>query len=419
MGFRHQVEVNMLKTLRLKNFKSWEDTGKIEFAPITAFYGANSSGKSSIIQSLLLLKQTLESTDRELPLFYGDDNTPLAYVNLGGFEDVVHRGETRRNISFEFSWTSDTPIEIKDASQRKSLSELKTSDFSFSTEIHKLKSGKDSVAKLTYKVGDSAFSLIRTDKSEYKLETERPPFKLVRHTGRAWAFPKPDNFYGFPAQVRNYYQNANFLPDLELKLENFLDSLNYLGPLREYPRRQYHWPKTRPQGVGKRGELVVQALAYAMNEGMELNHGKGKRKKKFDAFIADWLKQLNLLSDFKLSAPTGDGGIYKLALKKERNSKEVSLPDVGFGVSQVLPLIVLLCYVTPGSVVLIEQPEIHLHPAVQTLLADLIIEAALYRKVQIIFESHSEHLLRRLQRRVAEEVISNNDLKVYFMTRPL
>jgi predicted ATPase len=89
---------------------------------------------------------------------------------------------------------------------------------------------------------------------------------------------------------------------------------------------------------------------------------------------------------------------------------------VGFGVSQILPVLVLCYYVPEGSTLILEQPEIHLHPAVQAGLADVFIDAIKTRKIQIIVESHSEHLLRRLQRRVAEESesLSNTDIAIYF-----
>ena len=98
-------------------------------------------------------------------------------------------------------------------------------------------------------------------------------------------------------------------------------------------------------------------------------------------------------------------------------SSEVALTDVGFGVSQILPVIVLLYYVPEGSTILLEQPEIHLHPAVQSELADLILKASSARNLQVIIESHSEHLLRRLQRRVAEENgTTAQDLKLFFFS---
>jgi predicted ATPase len=70
--------------------------------------------------------------------------------------------------------------------------------------------------------------------------------------------------------------------------------------------------------------------------------------------------------------------------------------------------------VQEGSTVILEQPEIHLHPLAQAHLADVIINVAVHRRVQVVLESHSEHLLLRLQRRVAEEMVSADDVKLYF-----
>ena len=91
-----------------------------------------------------------------------------------------------------------------------------------------------------------------------------------------------------------------------------------------------------------------------------------------------------------------------------------TLTDAGFGVSQVLPALVLLYYVPEGSTVLMEQPEIHLHPSVQSGLADVILTVARTRNVQVIVESHSEHLLRRFQRRIVEGEMAPDDVKLYF-----
>jgi predicted ATPase len=101
-------------------------------------------------------------------------------------------------------------------------------------------------------------------------------------------------------------------------------------------------------------------------------------------------------------------------VQRDAQSSEALLTDVGFGVSQVLPALVLLYYVPEGSTVLMEQPEIHLHPSVQSGLADAILTVAKSRKLQVIVESHSEHMLRRFQRRVAENTFPAEGLKLYF-----
>jgi predicted ATPase len=97
-----------------------------------------------------------------------------------------------------------------------------------------------------------------------------------------------------------------------------------------------------------------------------------------------------------------------------------SLIDVGFGVSQVLPVITALYAIPEGEILLIEQPELHLHPLAQSALADLMLEVAHERNIQLIVESHSEHILRRFQRRTAEgayPAAAPERLKLYFATR--
>ena len=105
---------------------------------------------------------------------------------------------------------------------------------------------------------------------------------------------------------------------------------------------------------------------------------------------------------------------YEILVRKYKDGPEVRLTDVGFGVSQVLPVLVLCYYVPEGSILILEQPEAHLHPKVQSELADLLIEVVKKRKLQIILESHSENLIVRLMRRVAEEQISKDDTAFYF-----
>jgi len=108
------------------------------------------------------------------------------------------------------------------------------------------------------------------------------------------------------------------------------------------------------------------------------------------------------------------GNLYQVLLKLSSQSPEVLITDVGFGVSQILPVIVLCYYVPRGSTLLIEQPEIHLHPKVQAGLADVFIDAIEKKDIRIILESHSEHLLRRLQRRIAEQKFNSESAALYF-----
>ena len=103
--------------------------------------------------------------------------------------------------------------------------------------------------------------------------------------------------------------------------------------------------------------------------------------------IAWWLKELGLIDSFTVSEIAPGAGLYRVLVKRDPESPETFITDVGFGVSQVLPALVLLYYAPEGATVILEQPEIHLHPAVQSALADLIITTVKSRNVQVILES--------------------------------
>jgi predicted ATPase len=148
--------------------------------------------------------------------------------------------------------------------------------------------------------------------------------------------------------------------------------------------------------------------------------GKKKRRRPLTVKVADWLLQMGLIEHFEVKQIAPKRREYEVLVKTFGSRECVNITDVGFGVSQFLPVLVQCYYAPPGSVILIEQPEIHLHPAAQSCLADLFIEVIHSREeraprdVQLIIESHSEHFLRRLQRRIAEKQLSNDEVAAYF-----
>jgi len=96
----------MITHIRVKNFKSWKDSDEVDLAPLTGFFGTNSSGKSSLFQMLLLLKQTVGSDEI---LFFGDENSP---VNLGNFDEVIHRHNSGATLELEFGCKLQDSLEI-------------------------------------------------------------------------------------------------------------------------------------------------------------------------------------------------------------------------------------------------------------------------------------------------------------------
>lgn len=403
----------MLKKLSLTNFKSWGNIRDMSFAPITGLFGTNSSGKSSLIQFFLMLKQTVESPDRTQVLNLGDERS---LVSLGTFRDAIHQHQEGEKLTCQLGWTLPKELRIMDPEQKKETL-FKGSQLEFRVEITENGTGRIIVTNIEYRFSDYTFSLKRKSEKEakYKLSATPAKFRFSRRTrGRAWELPAPVKCYGFPDQVKAYYQNAGFLSDFELAFEQLFSRIYYLGPLREYPKRQYTWAGAQPADMGHRGEKAIDALLASRESGQKISRGRRRPRMTVEEYVAWWLKELKMIDLFTVEAITKDSNLYRVWVQKSARSSKVLITDVGFGLSQLLPVIVLCYYVPEGSTILLEQPELHLHPSVQSGLADVFIDAVKNRGIQIIVESHSEYLLRRLQRRIAEEQVPKDDISLYF-----
>ncbi|GLK67663.1 DUF3696 domain-containing protein [Hansschlegelia plantiphila] len=400
----------MLQSLNVKNFKAWSDLN-IGFGPITGLFGTNSSGKSSIIQFLLLLKQTREATDRTTSLDLNDQ-----YVNLGNFNDIIFSHDEKNELSWELSFSLPEPLSLFSATQRRTRPFIRARELTVSGAVGSGPSGPAS-RRLSYRLGtDPTFSLSqkKEDSAAFDLRSNGTDFRFIRNSGRAWQIPGPIKSYAYPDQARTYFQNASFLSDLEVAYERQMDDIYYLGPLREHPKREYTWARSRPRDVGIRGEKVIDALLSATVTKERRNLKPKTRLWSFQEMVAHWLKELGLIHDFQVTELAKGSNYWQAKVVVREGGSTALLTDVGFGISQVLPIITLLYFVPEGSTVILEQPEIHLHPLAQANLADLIINVSQNRNVQVIFESHSEHLLLRLQRRIAEEKILSSDVSLYF-----
>ncbi len=145
-----------------------------------------------------------------------------------------------------------------------------------------------------------------------------------------------------------------------------------------------------------------------------------KTTKPLEQIVAESLQRMGLIEGFKVNPISEQRQDYEVKLRTKGSKDWVDLPDVGFGISQVLPVLVQCFYAPSGSIILMEQPEIHLHPSAQSALADVVIdvinsrENGKDRNIQLIIETHSEHFLRRLQRRIAEDIVPQKKVSAYF-----
>ena len=403
----------MLKHLALENFKIWKRL-EIEFGQVTGIFGPNSTGKSSLLQWLLLLKQTKAATDRGLVLDFGG---PGQYVNLGTYRDVVHSHDVSLPVRSVLKWSLPKTLRISNPEGRRTDVLFSGDEMEIDSVVYE--HDKRLRSELVYRFDDGNFSLKPKvpGGTSYQLKPDRYSegiFRFVRTQGRNWDLPGPVKNYLFPDQAKTYYKNADFLSEFEGAYETLMDRLFYLGPLREYPQREYRWAGAKPEDVGLRGERTIDAILSATQLNAKRNLGGKTHYKPFQEIIAYWLRELRLIHSFVIEEIAPGSNLYQARVRQDSGSPEALLTDVGFGVSQVLPALVLLYFVPAGSTILMEQPEIHLHPSVQSGLADAVLTAAKTRDLQVLVESHSEHLLRRLQRRVAEGGCRDSFVKLYF-----
>ena len=342
----------MLTHLQLKNFKGWKDTTPIRMAPLTVFFGTNSSGKSSIEQFLLMLKQTVDSSDRKLVIYPGDANTP---VNLGSFEEFIYGRDTKNKLEFSFEWELPKPLKVKDPRSKFSCS---GNQMRFEAEVATTdeKPSPLVVNRLEYQLKQAGVESMRVwverkqverkqgAKVEHKLKAD--PYGLIRNPGRGWSLGAPTKFYGFPEQIAAYYQNADFVQDFSLQMERLLRSVSYLGPLRSKGERLYNWSGGEPESVGYSGENTVSALLAAKDR--QLNAAKNKKKRSFQQLIAEKLQQLELIDEFEVRQISAHRKEYEVKVRTPGSPLFVDLPDVGFGLSQVLPVVVQ-CFYAPAS----------------------------------------------------------------------
>lgn len=398
----------VLQELRIENFKSWKDSGALQLAPLTGIFGTNSSGKSSLLQSLLALKMTAETSDRRRVLETGDYSS---MVELGSLPEILYEKDPGRALRLSLTWTLDPQLAISDPASEATLFSI--GELQFKTQIS-LKDNAGVVDSFSYGFVERnqpyAFGMGKKSDGRYTLIHEHYDAKRIH--GRAWPLPPPVKCYAFPDEAVGYYQNTGFLPSFPLALEGALESIAYLGPVREWPRRLYRWTGEAPADLDFDGERAIQAL-LATGDVKKIAMGKGHKRLSVTEMVARWMNQLGLLSEFSIRRISATRNTFEVAVRQAKGMPEVLLPDVGFGISQILPVLALVYYVPTGSTVVLEHPEMHLHPAAQAGLADLLIDAV-KRKIQVIVESHSEHLLRRLQRRIAENALSEKETALYF-----
>lgn len=394
-GFRHRVNI------RLPRF--------------TLLIGRNNVGKSSAYAPLLMLRQTLDARSPETALLSRGD-----LVDVGPFRDYVSDHDVDRSVTFRVGLPSHPRVALLDRANPLRLGAVEVTFKSEDGQTAYLARQRiedptgAALVSRSREHPDSAFTVTST-----LLPTAnqgRPTREMTAlRTALRQEQPRGFLFAGYGAlilprsiredkerwaKVQDWYQASYDLYDVQRHtndlVERFLFGLSYVGPLRSLPLRTYRLAPEAPLEVGGTGEFAPEVL-------YRLQHQEAGE------IVDSWLAKLGY---GQLHFEPLSDEYFQVQL--EWNQRRVNIADSGVGLSQVLPLLVQASLAASGDTVIAQQPEIHLNPAQQSIVTDFLIERAA-ADVRVVVESHSEHVLLRLRRRIAEGTIDAADVAVYFV----
>jgi predicted ATPase len=398
----------MINKVNIENFKCYE---KIEFdtSKITLLTGANSSGKSSLLYSILGAIQS-----REFPFQFSPNGK---YIKMGDFEEIVHNHDISKLIKLEFEdkdlkekittfWSNDKirnlPVLEKLYAEsdiyRLQIEKVRKYNVKFEYFLEKDPNSNARSPEMLRKIMELVESSLKTeDKDKGKLADKFGKLK----TKIEFRFTDFSEFEEIIKKEQHYYLNS-FVSSISSMFNRFDDKINYISSFRLFPERTYYETSKKDLKVGKFGENYEdQIIAW-----------ETKKSPNYKELLTI-LKDLGLLHEIK--SKRLDGGRFEIQIRTKNNGIWSSLSDVGFGISQFLPIIVADLQLGKGSTLFIAQPEIHLHPRIQAQFGDYIIDRIKKDNKRYIIETHSEYLINRIRLAIAKKTIEEQDVKTYFI----
>lgn len=382
--------------LRVEGYKSISQKRRIEIRPLTILAGANSSGKSSIMQPLLLLKQTLEATFDPGALLL---NGPI--VKFTSVEQVLSRASSKRrpqafHIGIDLD---DQELTICYRKQKGKGFDIKdTTYYSHRQKVVKFREGMshDDIEKILPSAWKTLYNFLIEQGKDLQAE---------------WVITRNRCFLWLSLQfaTENKIPSGLFAPRLYEPFEEAIRQIIHLPGLRGNPERTYPVTAVGSTFPGTFGAYFASVIAQWQLEQAQQLHTLGQD---LETLGLTCKVVANPINDTQVELQVG----RLLYTGKNGTDDMVSIADVGFGVSQTLPVVVALLAAEPGQLVYIEQPEIHLHPRAQVAMAELLANAA-KRGVRVVAETHSDLLLTGVQSLVAEGRLPPELVKLHWFTR--
>ena len=376
-----EKNISGITKIAVKGFKSIAEECAIDIRPLTILAGANSSGKSSIMQPLLLLKQTLEASYDPGPLLLDGPNIQFTFA-----EQFLSAIGGKKVSCFQIRIET---CDIFDSDSVTTTFRKGQQGIEIANMIMEIKPWDGSSQRLTL------YPDMPSEEIELQADQHRKldGSEVVRRSGCFLDFGYPDD-----------EMTLNITEDIEYHIFHTI----HLPGLRGNPERSYKLTSTGPWYPGTFENYAVSLV-----------HEWQETEKERLKVVANALHTLGLtrqvgtekINDARIELQVG-----RLLHDNSSETDIVNIADVGFGVSQVLPVLVALIAAEPGQLVYLEQPELHLHPRAQVALARVLADAA-KRGVRVVAETHSSLLLLGVQTLVAEGDLSPELVKLHWFSR--
>ncbi|MBI2899747.1 MAG: AAA family ATPase [Planctomycetes bacterium] len=366
-----------ITSLRLKNFKCFADTEETQLAPLTVVFGRNNAGKSSLLQGLALLRQTLDNPQENQRLALEGTLYPA-----GSYADLVHGHRKTDHISIA--------IGVKTLAAAGSVEfEFTCDDLVQSPKLVRmgiLMRGQAPV-ELRRGVGYSGPFVLFIDRKRQGY-SKAADFHFPA-SGILPIIGSNPTKVGRPSRTQDRARKK--APLLLSALEKELRGIRAVGSFRAQPERTYGLKSPSVETVDITGADVVQALiadSTAPRKRGNLVHAVNR-----------WLKVIGRVRILQLRSSSRGRRSYEVRMKDLDSGRWAHFCDVGFGIGQALPVVVEGLRTPASGTFVVQEPEIHLHPDAQLAMADFLIDLVLSGK-RVIVETHSENLLLRIRHRI-------------------
>ncbi|MGA8849379.1 MAG: AAA family ATPase [Dehalococcoidia bacterium] len=401
----------VLRRIFVENFRAFDELD-ISLSKVNLFFGPNNAGKSAILSAVNLLAQTLESADPYAAVLLRGK-----FEDLGSYRDMVYANDPKRRVKIGLGF--DISEVVPAAPSRGKRRERETTEYEGELAVEleyqpknrrivvggtniktrgetilatRLAEGGDRqvVEMVASRIGEiSARRLNRLLQLNHFVPTLTPPF------GRQW---KQSDIN---AVFRLYRELINF----GFAVNELLNGVEFIGPFRSKAERVYALSGESPSTVGVRGDKAVDVVISDYL-------ARGKRRRGVAKKVSMWLQNAEIaqLIQPQIISPRH----VEIQVSHFRSGEYQNLADVGYGCSQILPILAAGFSRPSGSTLIVEQPELHLHPKAQAELGTFVLDVK-ERGLQVLIETHSEHLLLRLQSHVASGKLQPEDVAIYYV----